>query len=386
MNNIHIIIYSELKSYGGGRETWLSYFLPNIINRFSRVYIYALKRSGDSEPNLIEKSCLDINAFYTTVITPKDYIVSVIKQLSIKLKKNDICLFVGSVVEGLVSKYLKIVYGDSIKCIIWIRSIAAHEIANRHNERLYPIISRIEKTNLNSADAVITNGKDTFRYYKKYWWNKHKRSIFTFIPNAVNIDLFDSKQNWDRPDVIKCVFVGRFVPEKGGNLLIDGFNKLNKHYPELAKKIELNIWGKGELSSLHMPWNVHYHGVAERDQVPSILSDSHIEFFIVKNDDNASGGLSHSLLEGLASGCICFCSNIDAYNQIINAKNGILIDSYDTSNFVEMLRNIILDIMKKGEKYKLMSIEARKSAESNSITNHITKFLKIVNRIQGVRK
>ena len=185
MSSLHLVIYSELKQYGGGRETWLSYFLPNIFGKFDSIKIYAIKKREENEKNLVESCGLEITCFYAERISFAKYISSTKKELKKNIKNGDICLMVGSIVEGSISPWLKRKYSKSVKRVIWIRSIAAHEIANRHGKITYPLISLMEKRFLSTSNVIITNGNDTYNYYKSYLNSKSSSKLIA-IPNAVD--------------------------------------------------------------------------------------------------------------------------------------------------------------------------------------------------------
>lgn len=378
MSNLHIVIYSELKQYGGGRETWLSYFLPGVFNHFESLNIYALKKKENNEKNLVELSGLNINCFFTEEISFIKFIKSTKNELKNNIKSGDICLMIGSIVEGSISPWLKRNFSDEVKRVIWVRSIAAHEVANRHGRITYPIIAFLEKRFLSSSNVVITNGDDTYNYYFNYW-KKNTNTSMIAIPNAVDCEKYKCLRHWDEVRVVKGVFIGRFEPEKGGKNLLECISFFNDTYPELSDSFKVEIWGKGSLSQEKMPPNVRYCGKAERNEIASILSDSHIEFFLVNQNDNASGGLSHSLLEGLSSGCICVCSDISAYNQVISDKNGFLINLTDTREFACVISKMILDLQNHNyNRYLEISQSAVTTAQQYSVERHIEKFINVI--------
>lgn len=375
MKTMHIIIYSELKEYGGGRETWLGYFLPRVSKAFDKINIYALDIDGSADKNLVSKiKENNIEQYFVKKLGVKNYVESIKQYLDNKLNTGDICLMVGSIVEGFLTKYLR---RKNVKQIIWIRSIAAVEISNRHGKWTYPLLSWIEKANLSRCDLVITNGVDTFQYYAKYWKKGNNDRALICIPNAVDVKKYIcNTDKWNDFAEIRAVFIGRFSQTKGLPIILSGIRKFNEAYPDLKKRLSINLWGAGELPCIELPENVKVCGIALRDEVPNILHTTHIEFFMILPNDKSSGGVSHSLLEGLASGCICICSDIPAYRQVIvDGENGFLVKLDNGSN----LSNILLKVCTM-EKKKLeeIALRARETASLYSIDNHIDKFIQSV--------
>lgn len=375
MKKLHIIIYSELKEYGGGRETWLGYFLPKISKVFYKINVYALDIDESAEVNLISKIKVNnIEQYFVNSLGTKNYVNNVRKYLDNNISTGDICLMIGSVVEGSLTKYLK---KKNVKQIIWIRSIAAVEISNRHGGWVYPMLTWIEKANLSRCDLVITNGMDTFEYYNKYWRKKQKNRKLICIPNAIDVERYIyNTDKWKSSAEIRAVFLGRFSQTKGLPIILSGVRKFNEIYPALKKRLSISFWGSGEFPNIDLPENVTVRGTAIRDEVPNILREAHIEFFMVLPSDKSSGGVSHSLLEGMASGCICICSDIPAYRQVIvNGDNGILVTPDSGSNLADILFKVCT--MEKKELEKI-SLRARETARLYSIDNHVEKFIQSV--------
>ncbi len=370
--SLHIIIYSELKPYGGGRETWLQYFLPAIISQFKNVFIYAIRKPGELEQSIVDGLSESVEALYTLEVDRKKFIADVKNGISDRIEEKDVCILIGSIVEGEIAPWIKKYYPKVI-CMIWVRSIAAYEVANRHNKLLYPLISMIEKRNLNAADTVITNGLDTYEYYKKYI--NHRNMVA--IPNAVNYKEYICERNWNS-NIVKFLFLGRFERIKGARIMLDAIKTFNYKYPQLINSVTFDIWGSGSMSDEELPFNVIYHNRAERSQIPEILANSDFQFFLSDPNDKAPGGLSHSLLESISSGCIPIASAIPAYLQILNDDNSILVWEQTADYVSEIIRKICIEIQVSPQKYKAMSEVLFTLSKQYSIEKHITKFMKII--------
>lgn len=377
--NLHIVIYSELMPYGGGRETWLAYFIESMQQEFKSIKVYALNAKKKNAENLLKSFRKNVMGYYAEEIAVDVFLKNTKQYIKKEAKPGDVCLMIGSVVEGAISPWLKRNYGSQIKRIIWIRSIAAREISERHKMFPYPVIEILEKRNLETADKVVTNGEDTYAYYLNK--RKVKKSKICCIPNAVYVNKFSNNRDWDENDIFTMAFIGRLTYIKGATILQQIANDFSNRYTNLARKCVINVWGEGHINT-QLTGLLNYCGPAQRDRIPEILANSVIELFFIPADSKGAGGLSHSLLEGLASGCICLCSDVPAYRQVINDSNGVLVDTTNITATVDTLAQIVQDYFAHDiKRLKEMSESAVKTAQCYSTEKHAERFLAVLGGI-----
>lgn len=382
MKQLHIVMYSELKPYGGGRETWLQYFLNGVKDKYKKINIYGIKLPADEEANIIDALDFDVNAFYVDRISVRKFVTFATNALQKNFQEGDTCLMIGAVVEGMIAPWLKFRYGKKIKRIIWVRSIGAYEVANRHNPKLYPLVQMLETFNLNAADKVITNGNDTYAYYKDYW--KTAKGRLHVVTNAVELEKYQFQKTWKLEQRLKCVFLGRLEPIKGVDILLDAIALFNEKNPKLADKIEFDFWGEGSLKDSICATNVNFNGRAGREAVPGILRDAQVEFFIADLNEKGIGGLSHSLLEGMAAECLCICTGIPAYKQVISDSNGIIIENQTVESLAQVIETVALSYTEGTfELFVDKAKQVRKDVENHSVERHVEKFLKITDDVNA---
>ncbi|WP_243124783.1 glycosyltransferase [Eubacterium limosum] len=331
---LHIFIYSDLSVYGGGRETWLDYFLNGLTNNdtFEKITIYSLEPS-DYKNSIVPKyeDCKKIDFHYcgrkdnSFFIRLKRYLIITMKDL--KIERNDYCLILGTVIEGILGLKIRKKYKNNVKIIPWIRSIVVNEITNRRNSYLSRRIAKlvsvsIEQRLITTADLIICNGMDTYTYYAASY-PEYKDKMET-IPNAVDIQKFKYTGYNKESKILECCYIGRLEKIKGFNDICEIFTVLeNKGY---AKKIKCNVWGEGNINNLCFPSNINLYGKAKRNEIPNILSTQDVFLFLSEDSTQGAGGLSHSLLEAMASGKIIIGYDIEALTQVKKIKeNGILI-------------------------------------------------------------
>ena len=391
---INIYIYSQLSVYGGGRETWIDYFMGELLknNNVEKINVFCLETS-DRKNSVVDKysNCSKI-CFFEKEWNIKDpnrviqYVDFCGKISDSIIENGDICLFIGSVIEGLVSIRLNKKFKHMIQKIIWIRSIAANEIASRQTnfiaEKLkFYIASVIEKKALTISEKIIANGIDTYNYYKKkYPTESNKMKV---ISNAVDIHQYkyNCPFEYKKIEQLNCCYIGRLTTDKGFYDLCEIFSRIILKYPSLKRKIICNVWGTGNIARDKIPLNIILKGKALKEDLPNILKTQEVALFFGSDESNGSGGLSHSLLEAMASGKICLGYKVKYMEQIIvNNKNGILVDYKDFDQAAEEIIKIYFGVTKnKGNKYsfyKNICLNANETSQEYSVEQHVNKFLK----------
>ena len=385
-SNIHIIIYSELLEYGGGRETWFSYFLPNIIkvNLFDNIFVYYLKPRINSDSldrisyisNYTKVEFIPINIGVpekNSVI--KNFLIfsiSTFNEVRKRIKNNDLILLVGSGMEATIGFLLKSIYRNKIELFTWVRSITIGELKTRKSSIYTFLAMLLENIVLKLSDKIIANGYDTYNYYKKIM-NKNWKKIF-IIENAVEYEKF-SRLNLpnfsERP--IKIAYIGRINEAKGFNFFIESIKKFKIKYGHIYKDIEFHVWGGYSKKEEDLDNLVIFHGHYRKEEIYTILSSVHAVVFL--NRTGLSGGISHALLEAMAAGRLIIAWDNYIHSQIINNNNGILVPDEN----IEMLTDTYYKILSLDQNVFLNKcINAREKAKEFSIENHINKFLSLL--------
>lgn len=197
------------------------------------------------------------------------------------------------------------------------------------------------------ADAIVclTQG-DALNF------NKSKK--VEVIPNFTSI-----------PDVCvesystqKAIAVGRLIPIKGFDRLIDNWKKINGSFPDW----HLDIYGEGpekehlqqQIDKLQLSNTVHLCG-GTSDIVSEMAK--HSLFCITSHNE----GLPMVLCEAQAVGlpAVSFDFNYGASDIITDGKNGWLVPQDDNETFVKVLH----EALSSAEKRELFGTSARKMAE-----------------------
>lgn len=142
------------------------------------------------------------------------------------------------------------------------------------------------------------------------------------IYNGVDTDRFWPKKHFD-PSTIEIIYVGRLVEEKGVQVAIGGLALLDK-----AVKYQFRIVGDGpfreKLENLVKAKNLEdrIKFLGNRRDIPELLSSADIFIHLPICEE----GFGITIVEAMASGLICICTDRGAIPEIIeNQKNGFLI-------------------------------------------------------------
>lgn len=169
--------------------------------------------------------------------------------------------------------------------------------------------------------------------------NVRKRSVV--IPNPIK-DNLPMRYVGERKK--KIVTFARLEPQKNYPLLINSFSEFCKKYPEYT----LEIYGQGEMEDplkamvkeLKIEDRVRFMGF-ERNIHEKILDAS---MFILPSDYE---GLSNSMLEAMAIGLPCICTDCPpggAKMFIENRVNGLLVPIKDKKSMVDAMNLLADDI------------------------------------------
>lgn len=382
--NLHIFICSSLQKGAGGCEIWLEYFIKNILKLDTKrkIYIYYVKDyknniiTFDSNRVLFEYSNKISNNGLVTV--PLYTINSLIKVIQ-NITKRDICLFIGSTYVAFIGIFLslyRLFFCKDILLITWIRSISIEELRVR-SPWIATIMESIEKLLLNQCQIVICNGLDTFNYYK----SKFNIPNIEFINNALSVnDLFLLENKILKKNIINIGFLGRYCYEKGFDKYLESIELFYKRVSEntIKREIRFHSYGYGELEKNIKSKFIVNHGRYEPSELKTILDK--IEVVVFFNETGKAGGVSHSLLEAMASGRVIVAWDNIIHRQVVNNKSANFIKENDLDELNNFYYSLAMgDEMIINEIYK-KTLVAKCEAEKYSPGNHVKKFLEIINK------
>jgi glycosyltransferase involved in cell wall biosynthesis len=383
--NLHIVIYSELLEYGGGRETWLEYFLQGLINNerfFGEIWVHHLHSRSQADSLAIKIKNINFNELdlgfpekNNTLINMIKFTRFIVRSLKQNAENRDIVLFVGTGMEAVATLIMGLLCKKNITMLVWVRSIIAGELMSRKSTIASRFAQKLEKRAFSIADGIIFNGKDTKQYYEKMYADMSNK--FTTIENAVKYDEFAVL---DFPDFgnnyYNIGYIGRFSREKGFDNLIEAAELLEKQ-EKPNNTVKIHAWGHG-INFDNVPSNIKISNYITRNNVPMVLEFCHGVLFLNKSAKHEAGGLSHGLLEAMAAGRLIIAWDNVIHRQVLDESNAILVPE----GKIEQLAYTLTEIINM-DKEKLISKceNARATAKQFTVKKHIEKFIQFIRNI-----
>ncbi|MFN3271026.1 MAG: glycosyltransferase [Cloacibacterium caeni] len=181
---------------------------------------------------------------------------------------------------------------------------------------------------IKKINRIITINTESEKYFKNF--NPNTQTIYNIIGEPFencSVD-FEAKENI-------ITYVGRLSKEKNIDHIIDIYNS-----SKLVNNFKLHIIGEGELREIlqkkaHNP-NIIFRGIMSSDEICQHLTKSKIIILTSQTE-----GLSTVLIEAMFCGNILLSYNCNyGPKEIVNNKNGFLIDVGDKSEAIKILNNL----------------------------------------------
>lgn len=214
-------------------------------------------------------------------------------------------------------------------------------------------------------------------------------SRISVIPNGVDTEKFKPiemegqpnlrRQLHLRPDSIFAIYVGRFEPGKGIEILLSAWASLTKDF---KKNVALLLVGSGSLKE-RLTIQVQKSGILDQvvmtgrvDNVSEYLQASDI--FVLPSLDE---GLPNALLEAMSCGLATVASRIAPTEEIISPGiNGVFVKRGDSLDLKEKISLLVND---RGKRQKLGQ-EARKTVtEKFSLEKISQEYINFYSRTMG---
>lgn len=196
------------------------------------------------------------------------------------------------------------------------------------------------------ADALITVcEKDLFRLNKK---GKYSNKELTLIPNGVlsikhfkDKEICDFKRKHNIKSGLKTIaYVGRLAQEKR----VDGFIECCKELISNGERLNCLIVGSGDLDlrlktmaeKNHLQEYIKFTGFID----PIDIVYSVIDLLLITSDTE---GTPRCALEAMSAGVPIIATNVGGLKEIVNEKNGYLVNKGDYKTMAKIIQNCIQD-------------------------------------------
>ncbi len=354
MRKIKVLHIDTGKSWRGGQKQ-VFYLHKSLKNNANVKSILLCNEDGLLYKNCVKENLRDVIPFFYS----KKYSIKVLRALRdiIKRKTPDIihCHDSNAMFMGVILKR------GNCKLV--------------HTRRVsYPVSFISKMFFYNKFDAHICVSDDIKKYLDTF-----TKSTFT-IHSCVNLNLFKGKAQdiLVNKGVINLLFVGSFTGQKGIDILLKSFAKIDFNF----YKVVLHLVGDGKLiekmkelsKKLKIDKNVVFYG--KKDSIEKYYFDSDIVVIPSIGGEGSCG----TIKEGMAAGKPVIASNLKSNLELITHNfNGILFENKDIGKLSESILKLIQNKNKRleyGEK-------AKKTVEEFDIRKTVEKNIELYRRLSG---
>lgn len=173
----------------------------------------------------------------------------------------------------------------------------------------------------------------------KYCFSSSIQKKILVVPNPNHITLEERRLALEQKKENRIVTVGRLIPVKNHNLLIDAFSVVSKEYSDYS----LEFYGDGELKNqlqericeLGLTDRIVLHGKVSN--VPQHIASAKI--FVLSSDIE---GMPNALMEAMALGIPCVATDVSGVRDIISdGENGFIVPVGDKEAMADRIKKLI---------------------------------------------
>jgi len=345
-----IIMYSDLLLHGGGRESWLAAFLKSekLRGSYSTIRVFHFTAGADG-PTIDATVHFPTVSYHAVDLSrPERTARKLIKFFRFCMSRYGALVSgpadivaVGSFYETIAAKLVDWRYPWREKTIVsWFRSIWDKQIAHFHTPREVRLISRIESFFLRRTDIRLANGPDTARYYREV-----KGIDSVNVPNGIDLTRFPQNSAVLAGDRVTVLFVGRLSIEKGLRSFLQAIRILNER--GAADRFRFVIAGDGpleeEVQELVRSGLIDHRGAIDNRSMPALYAEADVAVQLTYSKTIGGGGISHSLLEAMASGLLNVCWDSTIYRQVLDDGSGVFVEEAQDDQLARALLMIADD-------------------------------------------
>ena len=316
---------------GGGAELSTSHYIPELLNLGCDIEITALTRGDFRAEPVIRK--LDVP--WTLLFEKRRYIFWRLYKILKYLRNTRPSLLWASLP------------GATLVAVILGRMLSIPVVSWQHNAYLSKKNYFVYKLIWRWIDYWVADSKAASRFlHDNFSIGRDKISILPlFVANSSNPMHCHHNSN-----TIQVGTIGKLYKQKGYDFLLQTANYLRQIYLQVEDKITFHIAGDGpERESLEAQRqslglnNVHFHGFIK--DIPSFLKKMDVYF-----QPSRWEGLCIAALEAMVAGLPLIASNAGELKEnVVNRKNGFLIEPGDITSYAQALKWLSLNPDKRAE-------------------------------------
>ncbi len=188
------------------------------------------------------------------------------------------------------------------------------------------------------ASAILVASRDTLKQMPQ----QYQKHCFYLPENAIDPQRFTLKRNHQAKRPIRVVFLGRLVPYKGADMLIEAVAPLAKE-----GAVILDMIGDGPmmgelkelLAKLGSPENINLRGWVAHDKVQDWLAQGDV--FAFPSVREFGGAVA---LEAMAVGVVPIVLDYGGPAELVTEKTGFLVPMGNRQQIIQSFRTILADL------------------------------------------
>jgi glycosyltransferase involved in cell wall biosynthesis len=188
-------------------------------------------------------------------------------------------------------------------------------------------------------------------------------NIKELVENGVDLDLWRGADgmNPERKEQLRLAFIGRLIPWKGVDLLLEAIASVANQIPT-----RLDIIGRGEererlerlVQKLNLQDNVIFHGFVEQERSRDLLALC--DALVLPSVYECGGAV---VLEAMASGKPVIATRWGGPADYLDSATGILVEPSGRKAMIAQLAEAIKQLNGNPERFKEMGVAARTKVE-----------------------
>ncbi len=204
--------------------------------------------------------------------------------------------------------------------------------------------------------AILIASRDTWRQMPR----QYLKNAFYLPENAIDPSRFSLRREHKAVKPIKVIFLGRLVPYKGPDMLIEAVAPLAR-----AGAVTLDIIGDGpmmpELKEL-----VAKLGVGEAVQLRGWVEHSRVQEWLAKSDAFAFPSVREFggavALEAMAVGCVPIVLDYGGPAELVTPRTGFLVPMGNREAIINSFRSVLAELAEHPEQIESRSANALRRA------------------------
>ncbi len=228
------------------------------------------------------------------------------------------------------------------------------------------------------ADKVLAGSTYTLNLLKKLFKIPEGR-IQLFYENGITSNFLNQGQKTNKSDKVNLLFVGRLVPYKGADMVIEAIGKLEE---SIRHRVMFTIVGDGSektnletrVKELNLETTVKFAGWVPQQETLKYYSESDV--FCFPSIREFGGAV---VLEAMACGLPCIVVNNGGIGEYVTEETGFKIEPLSREYIVEELADRIKVIVKDEQLQAQMSLKSINRAQEFTWEEKASKIVEIYN-------